>query len=213
MTRIKICGLTRREDVIAAAESGADALGFVFYPPSKRYVTPVQAAELRRHVPPFVNIVALFVNPEPQEVEAVLQHLRPHTLQFHGDESAQACMAYGHPWLKALRVPKAGVTDGAVLAGQMATYGQADGCLLDSDSPGFGGSGTLFDHGVLDDWNDASRSRLILSGGLNDGNVAVAIQRVRPAAVDVSSGVEDAPGIKNAGKIRRFVAAVRSAQG
>ncbi|CAK7023158.1 phosphoribosylanthranilate isomerase [Pseudomonas sp. S 311-6] len=212
MTRIKICGLTRPEDVLAVVDGGADALGFVFYPPSKRYVTPEQAGALRALVPPFVTVVALFVNPVRTEVEAVLREVRPHLLQFHGDESAQECMSYGHPWLKALRVPKEGGVTGESLARQMQDYARADGCLLDTDSPGYGGSGTVFDHGLLDGWKEENRRRLILSGGLNEGNIGAAIQRVRPVAVDVSSGVEDAPGIKNALKIRRFIEAVRAAQ-
>lgn len=211
MTRIKICGLTRPDDVRMVARSGVDALGFVFYPPSKRYVTPEQAAALRTLIPPFVTVVALFVNATRTDVETVLRLVRPHLLQFHGDETAEHCMSYGHPWLKALRVPKEGGVTGAMLAGQMQAYSQADGCLLDTDSPGYGGSGTVFDHGLLDEWDEPARGRLILSGGLHAGNVAQAIRRVRPVAVDVSSGVEDAPGIKSAEKVRRFVDAVRQA--
>lgn len=211
MTRIKICGLTRPEDVQMVVRQGVDALGFVFYPPSKRYVTPEQAAALRDLVPPFVTVVALFVNAAREDVESVLRQVRPHLLQFHGDESAAQCMSYGHPWLKALRVPKEGGVTGEALALQMQACPQADGCLLDTDSPGYGGSGTVFDHGLLDGWSEQARGRLILSGGLHEGNVAQAIRRVRPVAVDVSSGVEASPGIKSAEKVRRFVEAVRQA--
>lgn len=211
-TRIKICGLTREEDIDAVVSAGVDAIGFVFYHKSKRYVTPTRAAQLRRAVPAFVDVVALFVNPEPAEVQAVLDEVGPELLQFHGDETPQACARYGHRYLRAFRAGAPGLATAEALVSYCRAYGEAAGWLFDSYSAGYGGSGHGFDYRLLTDVKADSVSRpLILSGGLTPDNVAAAVQAVRPWAVDVSSGVEVGQGIKSSDRISFFVAAVQAA--
>jgi len=206
-TRIKICGLTRDEDLLAAVAAGADAIGLVCYEGSKRYVSVERAAQLRRLVPAFVSVVALFVNAKPQVVRSVIDQVDPDLLQFHGDESVQECEQYRRPYLRALRVGAPGLDTPAGLADACAQYGSAAACLFDRDTPGYGGSGQLFDHALLTDLPVDSR-RIILAGGLNVANVEASVLGLRPWAVDVSSGVETAPGIKSADKIRAFIEAV-----
>jgi phosphoribosylanthranilate isomerase len=205
-TRIKICGITREEDLAAAVVSGADALGFVFYPPSPRCVTPQRAAELLARVPAFVTRVGLFVNEPEETVRAVLAQAALDLLQFHGDEDAAYCAAFGKPWIKAARV-KAGF-DLLEYASAFAGAPGVCGLLLDAHVDGYGGGGKTFD------WSLIPRSLplpLILSGGLHPGNVVEAVRTVRPWAVDVSSGVESAKGIKDVRKIDEFIAGVRDA--
>ncbi|GAB4418832.1 MAG: phosphoribosylanthranilate isomerase [Sideroxydans sp.] len=202
MTRIKICGITRAEDLLAASRYGADAIGLVFYERSPRHVTLAQAFHLTRMTPPFINRVGLFVNPTPQEVEAVLHHLPLDTLQFHGEEPPEFCACFGLPYLKAIRV-KAGVD----LLECAARYADAQGLLLDAFVEGTqGGTGATFDWDLIP--SDLPLP-VILSGGLHSGNVAQAIKRVRPYAVDVSSGVESGKGIKDAAKIAAFINEVK----
>ncbi|CAB3687618.1 N-(5'-phosphoribosyl)anthranilate isomerase [Achromobacter deleyi] len=211
-TRIKICGLTREEDIDAAVSAGVDAIGFVFYPKSKRCLTPTRAAQLRRTVPAFVDVVALFVNPDPADVQAVLDQVGPELLQFHGDESPQDCARYHHRYLRAFRAGAPGLATAEDLASYCRAYGEAAGWLFDSYSAGYGGSGHGFDHALLSDVKADPVSRpLILSGGLTPDNVAAAVQSVRPWAVDVSSGVEVEQGIKSSDRISFFVAAVHAA--
>jgi len=211
-TRIKICGLTREEDVDAAVAAGADAIGLVFYPKSKRCLTPTRAAQLRRTVPAFVDVVALFVNAEQQQVQAVLDEVGPDLLQFHGDETPQECARYAHRYLRAFRVGAPGLDSAESLASTCRAYGEAAGWLFDSYSAGYGGSGHGFDYGLLDEVRADAMSRpLILSGGLNAENVGSAVQFVRPWAVDVSSGVEIEQGIKSSDRISFFVAAAHDA--
>jgi phosphoribosylanthranilate isomerase len=206
-TRVKICGITRPEDLRAAVDAGADAIGLVFYPPSPRCLKPAQARELRNAVPPFVTPVALFVNASRVEVERVVSEVRPALLQFHGEETAEFCAAFGLPYLKACRV-KSGVKAGVDLLKYLRPFSGAAGWLLDSHVEEYGGVGERFDWSVV----PAARERpLVLSGGLTSGNVGEAIRRVRPWAVDVSSGVESAKGIKDAAKIAAFIAEVRNA--
>lgn len=202
-TRIKICGLTREEDVDAAVAAGADAIGFVFYPPSPRYVTPVRAAELARRIPPFVDVVGLFVNADPAEVLATCASVPLTLLQFHGDEDAAYCRQFSRPYLRAARV-----RPGLDLVEFAGSFPEARGLLLDAFVEGYGGGGHVFDWTLIP---PALPGYLILSGGLNADNVAAAIERVRPDAVDVSSGVESGKGIKDHAKIAAFVAAVRKA--
>jgi phosphoribosylanthranilate isomerase len=205
-TRIKICGITREEDLAAAVAAGADALGFVFYPPSPRYVTPQRAAELLALVPAFVTRVGLFVNEPAESVRAVLAQAPLDLLQFHGDEDAAYCAGFGKPWIKAARV-KAGF-DLLEYASAFAGAPGICGLLLDAHVEGYGGGGQTFD------WSLIPRSLplpVILSGGLHPGNVAGAVCAVRPWAVDVSSGVEAARGIKDVRKINEFIAGVRDA--
>lgn len=206
-TRIKVCGLTRRDDVLAAAEAGIDAIGLVFYPPSPRFLALDDAAALRAATPPFVSTVALFVNPEAGQVREVIERVRPSMLQFHGEEAPAFCSQFGLPYLKACRV-RSGVSDGTDLLKYLQPFADAAGWLLDSHVAEYGGVGESFDWSLV----PAERLRpLVLSGGLSPANVGEAVRRVRPWAVDVSSGVESAKGIKDAVKIRAFVKEVRNA--
>ncbi|WP_153145969.1 phosphoribosylanthranilate isomerase [Dechloromonas sp. H13] len=200
-TRIKICGLTREEDVDAAVAAGADAVGFVLYPPSPRYVTPQRAAELARRVPPFVDVVGLFVNEAPDTVRAVCDVVPVSLLQFHGDETAAYCRQFSRPWLRAARV-----RPGLDLVEFARAFPDARGLLLDAFVEGYGGGGHVFDWTLIPPGLPAF---LVLSGGLTAANVGDAIRHVRPVAVDVSSGVEMGKGIKDHQKIAAFVAAVR----
>ncbi|CAB3703918.1 phosphoribosylanthranilate isomerase [Achromobacter aegrifaciens] len=211
-TRIKICGLTREQDIDAAVAAGVDAIGFVFYPKSKRCLTPTRAAQLRRMVPAFVDVVALFVNAQEAEVQAVLDQVKPELLQFHGDETPQDCAHYGHRFLRAFRAGAPGLDTAENLASTCRAYGEAAGWLFDSYSAGYGGSGHGFDYALLDEVRADPVSRpLILSGGLNAENVGQAVELVRPWAVDVSSGVELEQGIKSSDRISFFVAAAQAA--
>ncbi|MGN6578708.1 MAG: phosphoribosylanthranilate isomerase [Bordetella sp.] len=212
-TRIKICGLTREADIVDAVEAGVDAIGLVFHPGSKRFLTVERAAQLRRAVPAFVDVVALFVNAQPDAIRAVVDRVQPDLLQFHGDESPEACRRSGRRYLRAFRVGAPGLDTPEDLAAHCMTYDDAAGWLYDSYSAGYGGSGLAFDHHLLSGVQACSASRpLILSGGLKPENVAQAVRAVRPWAVDVSSGVEIEPGVKSAQRMRAFVAEVREAQ-
>ena len=203
-TRIKVCGITREQDAAAAIKEGVDALGFVFYEPSPRYVTIEAAAMICQAVPAFVDIVALFVDAAEDYVGAVIQQLKPDLLQFHGAESVAYCEAFDRPYIKALRVRSD--TDLPLLARQ---YSSARGLLLDSFQKGVpGGTGEIFNWDLIP---PSLRKQIILAGGLDDGNVASAIYQLRPFAVDVSGGVEAAKGIKDAVKIQRFVQQVQAA--
>ena len=198
-TRVKICGITRPADARAAAE----AVGLTFYPSSPRFLTLARARELRDMLPPFVTPVALFVNPAREQVLEVLERVRPAMLQFHGEETPEFCAQFGAPYVKACRV-RAGVD----LLEYLRPFSGASGWLLDAYVEAYGGVGASFDWSLA----PAERGRpLILAGGLRRENVAEAIRRVRPWAVDVSSGVESAPGIKDAARIAAFIAEVRNA--
>ena len=212
-TRIKICGLTRVQDVRACTQSGADALGFVFYPPSKRFVSALHAAELCADLPAFISTVALFVNTDPQTVKDVIHTLRPSLLQFHGDEDPGFCASFGVSYLKAFRVGGPGLDTAANVAKACQAFLQASGWLFDSYTPAFGGSGQGFDHALLSELSraDVATRPMILSGGLNAQNARVAVQTFAPWAVDVSSGVEESPGVKSIQKINDFVRAVHQA--
>lgn len=208
-TRIKICGMTREQDIAAAARAGADAVGFVFYPASPRRVTLDQARRLRAAVPPFIDAVALFVNAPEQEVRAVLEHVRPSLLQFHGDESPEYCASFGHPYMRAFRLGGPGLDTAQSVLEAARAHGAAAAWLFDSYSPGYGGSGRSFDTALLDAVRQAPDSRpIVLAGGLNADTVAAAIRGLCPYAVDVSSGVEVAGGIKSEEKILAFMHAV-----
>lgn len=201
MTRVKICGLTREQDVLAVAHSGADAVGLVFYERSPRHVNIAQAVKLLRALPPFVTSVGLFVDATPEFVRAVLAEVALDMLQFHGNETPEYCAQFGRPYLKAIRV-KAGVD----LLQCAADFSTASGLLLDAYVEGIpGGTGARFDWSLIP---KGLRMPLILSGGLDMGNVATAIKTVRPYAVDVSSGVEAGKGIKDTSKVARFMQAV-----
>ena len=204
-TRVKICGITRPDHARAAAGLGADAIGLMFYEPSPRYVTRARARAVCAALPPLVSIVAVFVNPEPREVEAVIEDLPVDLLQFHGDEPAELCAKSGKPYVKAVRVRS---RDDVVNAA--ARYPDARALLLDAHHDAlWGGTGARFDWNVVPD--DVGRP-VVLAGGLTPGNVAGAIRRVRPFAVDVSGGVESAPGEKDAGSMERFIKEVAGAE-
>jgi phosphoribosylanthranilate isomerase len=203
MTRIKICGITREQDLQAAVAAGVDALGFVFYGKSPRNVAPQQAAELLRVLPPFVTSVGLFVDPPAEMVRAVLAQVPLDVLQFHGDETPEFCRQFGRPYLKAIRV-----RPGVDLVECAARYADAQGLLLDAYVEGVqGGTGESFDWALIP--RDLSLP-VILSGGLHPGNVAEAVRAVRPYAVDVSSGVEASKGIKDAAKVAAFIKEVKN---
>lgn len=201
-TRVKICGITRPQDGQAAAAAGAHAIGLVFHPASPRHVSVEQARAIVAALPPLVCVVGLFVDAAAPSIDAVLRAVPLDLLQFHGNESAPDCRRHGRRYLKALHV-----RSGVDLARSAAPYADAAGLLLDAFVPGVpGGSGRVFDWAAV----PAGLARpLILAGGLNAGNVAAAIRRLRPWAVDVSSGVESAPGIKDAGRMEAFIEAVR----
>lgn len=203
-TRIKVCGITRPEDAAAAAAAGVDAIGLVFHPASPRALRPGQAAAVARAAGPLVTVVALFVDAPEALVREVLAAVPVGLLQFHGSESPAECARFERPFLKALRMaPDLAVEEAA------AAYGAASGILLDSYRPGVpGGTGETF---AWDRIPAALRPRLVLAGGLRPDNVGEAIACVGPAAVDVSGGVEAAPGVKDAARITAFVAAVREA--
>lgn len=213
-TRIKICGLTRSEDVRVVVAAGADALGFVFYPASPRYVSPDFVAQLLQELPPFVVSVGLFVNVSKAELQEVLAKAPIQLLQFHGDETAEQChalaSAVNRPFIRAFRVkPDTSAQD---LLECEKTYRAAsplfNGLLLDTFVDSFGGSGKVFDWSLIP---KELAPLVVLSGGLNVQNATDAVRRVRPFAVDISSGVEISKGIKDMAKVRAFIEAVRLA--
>ncbi len=201
-TRVKICGITCLADAMAAVEAGASALGFVFYAPSPRYVSAEVAADIIRQLPPFVTTVGLFVNASEADVTRVLQQTGIDLLQFHGDETESFCCSFARPYIKAFRVrPELDLT------AQVALYPSARGVLLDAYRPGVpGGTGEVFDWALIP---PTLAPKVILAGGLEATNVAQAIEQVVPYAVDVSGGVEAAPGRKDRARINAFMAAVQ----
>jgi len=202
--RVKICGLCSAADVRSAADAGADAIGLVFFKRSSRLVTLDQAIEISAQLPPFVARVALFLDATADEVAAVCERLRPDFLQFHGRETPDFCRAFYVPYIKA--VPMADMDGGADLAAWAEAYHDARALLLDAHSAGeAGGQGSTF--GWHGDWQLPDMP-IVVAGGLSVDNVAAAIERFAPYAVDVSSGVESAPGVKNAQRMHAFVDAV-----
>lgn len=205
-TRVKICGITRLEDARHAAAMGADAIGLMMHPSSSRALSLDQAIEIRRSLPPFVTATAVFLDDSEDWIAQVLHQVRPDCLQFHGSESAEFCASWGLPYLKA--IPMGSIEDPLRYAGRFAT---AQGFLFDSNAAGrLGGSGDTFD------WSKIPTSfdhPVVLAGGMNPSNVAEAITRIKPWGVDVSSGVEDSKGIKNAGLVERFIEEVRRGDG
>lgn len=219
-TRIKICGLTREADVDAAVQAGADAIGFVLYPRSPRFVTPERAGELARRLPAFVTPVLLFVNATPEFVDQGVKAAPTALLQFHGDESPADCTSTQRPFLRAARIPPGPTGADFDLLKYASDFSAAQAILLDAHVEGYGGGGLPFDWTIFP-WSHPllnASCRLVLSGGLTPASVTDGISRVRPWAVDVSSGVEaddlqgkPLKGIKDANKISAFVAAVRAA--
>ena len=202
-TRIKVCGLTREADVDAAVQAGADAIGFVLYDKSPRHVAPARAAALARRLPPFVTPVLLLVNATPALLQQALAAVPQALLQFHGDESPAQCEAPGRPYLRAARM-----APGFDLLNFGLRFRSAQALLLDAHVDGYGGGGKAFDWSLIP---PSVPLPVVLSGGLNAANVIEGVLRVRPWAVDVSSGVESAKGIKDAQALRRFCDAVRAA--
>jgi phosphoribosylanthranilate isomerase len=213
-TRIKICGITREQDLLAAVDAGADALGFVFYPKSPRYIAPEQFTALAPALPPYVSGVALFVNATVEQVRQAVDAGPIALLQFHGDETAEECAAIAavvkRPFVRAFRVKPD--TSSADLLESEAQYRAASpwfsSLLLDTWVDAYGGAGKVFDWSLIP---KELAPRVVLSGGLSVQNVTSAVMRVRPFAVDISSGVEESKGIKDARKIAAFVDAVRAA--
>ena len=202
MTKIKICGLRDREHAQIAAHAGADAIGLVFYAPSPRYVDVATARNICLALPPFVSRVGLLVNAEPQQIETILQKVPLSLLQFHGDEDNAMCQRFGMPFIKALRVQES-----MDIEAEMARFPDACGFLLDAYHPQhYGGSGVCFD---WQQFPHSAEQPIILAGGLTPDNVGDAVHTLTPYAVDVSSGVEQEKGVKDATKIRAFCAAVK----
>lgn len=202
-TRVKICGITRRQDADFAADSGVDAIGLVFYPPSPRAISIAQAQNITVGLAPFVTTVALFVDPEQAEVSSCLDAVSIDIIQFHGDETPEFCSQFGKPYIKAIRM-----RPGTDLAQLAERYASASALLLDTYQPGIpGGTGTSFDWSLISQIDKP----IILAGGLQSENVAEAIKLVRPFAVDVSGGVEREKGIKSQDKISAFMREVANA--
>ena len=200
-TRIKICGITRREDAFAAVSCGVDALGLVFYQPSPRFVSIDQAQNLVKHLPAFVSKVGLFVDARVDEVRNTLAKVDLDYLQFHGNEDESYCRQFSKPYIKALRIKP-----GTDIAELISQYKSAAAILIDAWHPDLaGGTGETFDWSLLQDLPQDNIPVIILAGGLDQDNVNEAVQLLKPYAVDVSSGVEESPGIKVAEKIRNFV--------
>ncbi len=203
-TQVKICGFTRAQDAIAACDCGVDAIGLVFYPPSTRNIEVAQAAELLESLPPFVSVTGLFLNAEKSLIDKVLQRVPLSLLQFHGTESAEFCEAFDRPYIKSVAMKS---VDNVHQYTEQ--YKKARGFLLDSNMAGAaGGSGDTFDWSLVPTDLPAP---LVLAGGLDNNNVHEAVIKVRPAAVDVSSGVESGKGIKDPAMMRSFINNVRAA--
>lgn len=204
MVKVKICGITNEADAVASAEAGADALGFMFYQGSSRQVTRDQARAIVRELPPFVAKVGVFVNPSVEEVRRTIEECGLDTLQFHGDEAPEFCRAFGLKVIKAFRIANAASLS-ALHAYSKETW------LLDSFVAGkLGGTGTVLNWDLAAQATGLGRP-VILAGGLTPENAAEAVRRVRPFALDVSSGVESAPGKKDAAKVQAFIAAAKNA--
>lgn len=202
MTRVKFCGFTHQDDVAQAVALGADALGFVFYGPSSRYVSPEHAQTLTRSVPAFVTRVGLFVNEEAETVQRIFEIARLNLIQYHGEESPEFCDAIGLPYIKAFRVRK-----GMDLRTEMDRYPNASGFLLDAYVKGQpGGTGERFDWELI----PQSHAPIVLAGGLTPDNAKDAIDQVAPWALDVSGGIETKPGRKDPDKMARFMNACRN---
>jgi phosphoribosylanthranilate isomerase len=201
---VKICGITRLEDALAAVRLGADALGFNFWPGSRRFIAPAEAQRIVRALPPLVTAVGVFVDPSHDEAVAAAAVSGVQVLQLHGDEPPELCRSFHLPVLKALRVA------GPEALEALDRYAGVAGFLLDAASPGYGGSGRTFDWAL--GRAAAARATVLLAGGLHPGNVAEAVREVRPFAVDVASGVEAAPGVKDHELMARFIRAAKEPQ-
>lgn len=211
-TRVKICGLRSKEDIHMVADAGADAIGLVVYASSKRAVSVQEAVLLRREIPAFVSAVVLVVNASQADIEQIIHDVKPTLLQFHGDESAEFCEQFRFPYIRALRVGGGSLLSPDAVAREVQKYPNASGFLFDAYSAGYGGSGLTFDLSLLEKVREILPARkIIIAGGLNAGNVQQLIRDVKPYAIDLSSGVESAPGVKSSEKTRVFMEQVVNA--
>ncbi|MFC3908455.1 phosphoribosylanthranilate isomerase [Legionella dresdenensis] len=198
--RIKMCGMTRRQDIDYAIALGADAIGLIFYPKSRRYVTVEQAKILLREIPPLVNIVAVAVDPEPDDLKRLINELPIDTIQFHGNEKVEFCQRFGRPYIKAVSA-----RNSQLITAAMDKFQTASAILVDTPSAEYGGSGQAFDWQIIPE----RRTRpLIIAGGLNPQNCIAAV-KLNPYALDVCSGIEQSPGIKDHHKMKQFVDVLR----
>ncbi|HBP28494.1 MAG TPA: N-(5'-phosphoribosyl)anthranilate isomerase [Advenella kashmirensis] len=211
-TRVKFCGLSSEKDIHDAVYAGADAIGLVLYEKSKRYVPLTQAAALRRTVPAFVNAVTLTVNADVQTIEQIMNVVQPDFIQFHGDETADFCEQFSYPYIRALRVGAPGLALPEEIATAVSGYPNARAFLFDAYSPAYGGAGISFDIGLLAQATQILPAhKIMIAGGLNASNIAALVSSYHPYAVDLSSGIEIAPGEKSAGKMRSFMLALSEA--
>ncbi|AGF46779.1 phosphoribosylanthranilate isomerase [Candidatus Kinetoplastibacterium desouzaii TCC079E] len=212
-TRIKVCGFTKEEDVISAIDCGVNAIGIVFYKNSKRSISINQAISIKKEIPPFVDLVALFVNPSRLEVNKVQDAISPDLIQFHGDESPDFCSSFNQKFLKAFRVGAPDLKNSDNLKNACLNYYNAHGWLFDSYSSGYGGSGISFDHKLLKPlFESTQKKRIILSGGINEDNIISILSKIQPYSIDVSSGVEISPGVKSSEKIFRLINLIRMSE-
>ncbi|AGF48932.1 phosphoribosylanthranilate isomerase [Candidatus Kinetoplastidibacterium galati] len=208
--RIKVCGFTREEDIISAVNLGIDAIGMVFYEKSKRFISIDRAIKLKKEIPPFVDLVALFVNASKDMINEIQDAVCPDYLQFHGDETPEFCDSFNQKYLKAFRVGSPKLDSSNLLLEECLKYNSACGWLFDSYSYGYGGSGKTFDHSILKTVcaQSVCKRPVILSGGLSINNIVDSINYLHPWAIDISSGVEIEPGIKSSAKIQEIINAV-----
>ena len=211
-TRVKFCGLSSEKDIHDAVYAGADAIGLVLYEKSKRYVPLAQAAALRRAVPAFVHAVTLTVNADVSLIEQIMDTVKPDFIQFHGDETADFCEQFSYPYIRALRVGAPGLATQQEIATAVKAYPSAQAFLFDAYSPAYGGAGISFDIGLLAQVTQVLPAhKIIIAGGLNASNIGALVSSYHPYAVDLSSGIEIAPGEKSAGKMRSFMLALSEA--
>lgn len=206
-TRVKFCGLTRVQDIQAAVQCGADAIGFVLYPKSQRALSLVQACELKAAIPACVSVIALVVNPSVQEVRDIISHLSPHAIQFHGDETPEFCEQFNYPYWRAVRIGAPILQTAQEIADYVQAYPQAQSYLFDAHSSAYGGSGVRFDLNLLNQVKqEIAFEKIIIAGGINAENVDLLSGKYY--AVDLSSGIETAPGIKSAERMQVFMQAL-----
>lgn len=207
-TRVKFCGLTRQEDIKAAVQAGADALGLVLYPKSRRALTLSQACTLSQHIPAMLSLIALVVNPSETEVRNIISQLTPHAIQFHGDESPEFCEQFNYPYWRAVRVGAPGLETEQQIVDYVRQFSQAQAFLFDSYSTGFGGAGVRFDLSLLEQAKQIlPAEKIIIAGGINALNISSLSGQFY--AVDLSSGIESEPGVKSAELMQQFMQALR----
>ncbi len=212
-TRVKFCGITRLEDIHLAADLGVDALGFILYPKSKRALSLEQMKSLVEAVPVWISSVVLLVNSSVDEINRVIEKLRPSYLQFHGDESVEFCEQFNYPYIRAIRVGAPGISTAEEIADTVACYKQAKAFIFDAYSPGYGGAGISFDANLLALVREQQvQEKIIIAGGLDSQNIRALVEEYQPFGVDLCSGVESAPGHKSLAKMRLFIEELRAAK-